>query len=318
MEVGEMPNSYNPPEGRIINTNNRTVAADDPYVFSFMWSADYRKDRIATLLDRLDSPTVEDFRRMQMDVHSLQADSILPKVFAYSFEDTKAQAAVEILKSWDREVRADSPGAAVYEVFLNQWVRSLLEDELGESLFPYFHITFKKYLIQDVILDRPGSPLWDRADTPKRETPRQILEMALRKTYTWLEEELGGNPAKWEWGMLHQYYWKHAGGTSWFKARLLNVGPLPAPGDSNTVNNNDYIATNDEYRVTILPGLRMVIPLDDVNAMKVAVPLGQSCQPGHEHYDDLVKSWAAGELIDLPVNREEVEAMAVSRLLLTP
>lgn len=161
----------------------------------------------------------------------------------------------------------------VYEVFVNEFVRALLEDELGENLFPYFHITLKKYLILDVILERPDSTLWDRKDTPAGETPQQILETALSKTYGWLEEQLGSNPRKWEWG---------------------------------------------EYKVTMLPGLRMVIPLDDVNAMKINMPLGQSCQPGHEHYDDLVDGWAAGKLLDFPVRRADVEATSVSKLILSP
>ena len=318
LSVEQMPASYNPQEGQIIDTNNRSILESDPYVFSFMWSADYRSARIAMLLEELVTPTVEDFRRMHMDVHSLQADQLLPKLFAYSFEEKKAVAAVNILKNWDRELPAESPGAAVYEVFLNEFVRALLEDELGENLFPYFHITLKKYLIHDVILDRPDSTLWDRKYTPARETPQQILEMALSRTYGWLEEQLGGNPDKWEWGDLHYYYWKHAGGTSWFKAKLLNVGPVPAAGDFNTVNCNAYIATRDEYKVTMLPGVRMVIPLNDVNAMKISMPLGQSCQPGHEHYDDLVESWAAGELLDFPVVRADVEATSVSKLVLSP
>jgi len=314
----EMPDAYNPPERYIINTNNRTIPDSDPYVHSFMWSAPYRRDRIAALLEELDTPTVEDYRRMQMDVYSLQADNILPKLFAYSFEDEKAAAALKILKSWDRQVRADSQGAAVYEVFLNQWVRTLLEDELGENLFPYFHIAFKKYLIQDVLLDRPDSTLWDRKDTAAKETPHQILELALSRTYSWLEEELGSNPRKWEWGELHFFYWKHAGGNSWFTAMLLNLGPFPADGDCTTLNANTYIAAKDEYKVTGIPALRMVIPLNDVNGMKISVPLGQSGQPGHDHYDDLIEGWIKGELFDFPVRRAEVNAMAVSELILTP
>jgi acyl-homoserine lactone acylase PvdQ len=145
-----------------------------------------------------------------------------------------------------------------------------------------------------------------------------LLGEDLSNTYSRLEEELGGNPRRWEWGKLHYYYWKHAGGTSWFKAKLLNVGPVPAAGDFNTVNCNAYIATRDEYKATMLPGLRMVIPLDDVNAMKVSMPLGQSCQPGHGHYDDLVGSWAAGKLLDFPVERADVEAITVSKLILSP
>jgi len=318
LSVEQMPASYNPPEGQIIDTNNRSIPQSDPYVFSFMWSADYRRDRIAMLLEELDTPTAEDYRRMQMDVHSLQADTILPRLFAYSFEDEKAAAALQMLNGWDREVRADSPGAAVYEVFLNQFVRALLEDELGENLFPYFHITLKKYLIHDVILDRPESTLWDRKDTPARETPQQILEMALSKTYTRLEEQLGSNPRRWEWGKLHYYYWKHAGGNGWFKAWLLNIGPVPAAGDFNTVNCNAFIPTRGEYKVTMLPGVRMIIPLGDVNAMKINMPLGQSGQPGHEHYDDLVESWAAGEWLDFPVKRADVEAATAAQLVLSP
>jgi penicillin amidase len=313
-----MPDAYNPSEGRIVIANDRCMAPEDPFVFSFRWSAPYRRDRVAMLLDELSVPTAEDFRRMQGDVYSLQADTILPKLFVYSFEDEKAVKTLAMLKSWDREVRADSRGAAVYQVFLDQLVRALLEDELGENLFSYFHIYLKGYMIQDVILDRPGSSLWDRKDTAARESPGQILETALSETYKVLERQLGRNPRRWEWGKLHYYYWKHAGGNGWLKAKLLNVGPVPAPGEFNTINSNGYITAKGEYKVTLLPGVRMVIPLDNVNATKISMPLGQSGQPGHPHYDNLVDGWAAGELFELPVDRVDVESTAVSKLVLSP
>ena len=55
-----------------------------------------------------------------------------------------------------------------------------------------------------------------------------------------------------------------------------------------------------------------------MNGMKVNAPLGQSGQPGHDHYDDLIKGWIDGELFDFPVKREDVDAMAVSGLILKP
>ncbi len=42
-----------------------------------------------------------------------------------------------MLLTWDREVSAQSEGATVYEVFLTEWVRALLEDELGDDLNLY-------------------------------------------------------------------------------------------------------------------------------------------------------------------------------------
>lgn len=314
----EMPGVVNPESGSIINSNNRVVTDSDPHPISNTFSAPYRVERIASMLSELNNPTKEDFRRMQMDVYSLQAEELLPKLFVYSFQDEKAVAAVEILKSWDRQVRADSSGAAVYEVFLNQWVRTLLEDEVGEYLYIYFHTAFKKYLIQDVILDRPNSTLWDRKDTPEKEGPQRILEMALSKTFSWLEEELGSNPRRWSWGRLHTNYWKHAGGNNWFTAMLLNSGPYPADGDCTTVNANTYNAAKDEYKAISIAALRMVIPLDDLDGMQIIAPMGQSGQPGHKHYDDMIKGWLKGELVHLPSSRGQVEAAAVSEMTLSP
>jgi len=203
-------------------------------------------------------------------------------------------------------------------VFLTQWVRALLEDEVGDDLFYYFHIPFKKYLIQDVILDRPDSPVWDRKDTPEREGPQQILEMALSGTIRWMEEQLGANRRSWSWGRLHQVHWRHAGGTSWLKAMLLNSGPYPVDGDGTTLNSNTPIAARGEYRACLIPALRMVVSLADLDGMQIIAPMGQSGQPGHRHYDDMVKGWIEGRLISLPFSRDRVEATAVSAMTLSP
>jgi len=314
----KMPGIYNPEKGYIINTNNRVVTGGSPNPISYNFSAPYRYERVSTLLGKLEIPTIEDFRSIQLDVYSLQAEKLLPKLFAYSFQNEKATAAVKILKKWDRQVRADSQGAAVYEVFLNQWVRTLLEDEIGDNLFPYFHIAFKKYLIQDVILDRPDSTIWDRKDTPRKETPQQILEMALSRTFNWLEGELGNDSTKWSWGKLHKYYWKHPGGNSWFTSILLNRGPFPANGDCNTVNATAYIAAKNEYTVTSIPAVRMIIPLDNLDGTKIITPMGQSGQPGHKHYDDMIAAYMKGKLLDMPVSRDKIEATAVSEMILSP
>jgi len=113
-----------PPEGWMATANQRLVADQDPHPISFSWTAPYRYQRIGSLLESMKAPSAEDFRDMQMDVHSLQAERLLPRILSFPYEDKSAQAAVWILKKWDREVRADSQGAALYEVFLTQWGRT--------------------------------------------------------------------------------------------------------------------------------------------------------------------------------------------------
>ena len=61
---------------------------------------------------------MENFLRIQMDVHSLQADRILPRNFSFAYRDEKAKVSAHILEKWNREVHSQSQGAAIYEIFL--------------------------------------------------------------------------------------------------------------------------------------------------------------------------------------------------------
>jgi len=314
----QMPRAYNPPEGVIVNCNQRVVSDDDPNPISNSWISPYRYDRVLSLLREMKEPSMESFRRMQMDLHSRQADALLPKVLAYRFEDPKAAEAARLLQGWDRQVRADSPGAAVYEVFLTELVRAVLEDEVGENLFYYFHILTSKYLMHDVILDRPGSSLWDRKDTPQKEGPREILEQALVAAIDFLESQLGEDRRGWSWGRLHPVEWRHAGATSGFTRKLLNSGPYPVGGDATTLNAQGAIPTRGEYRSVHLPALRMVVALNDLDGMQILAVPGQSGQPGHRHYDDMVEPWLEGRLIGLPTSLERVERTIDSELTLNP
>lgn len=313
-----LPSRVNPSDGWIATANQRVVDDQTPHPISFAWCAPYRYERIAQLLKGLDAPSADDFRRIQMDVHSMQADRILPKILSLQYSDGKALAAVRILREWDREVRRDSVGATLYEVFLTQWVRTLLEDELEEALFLYFHTFPAMYLVQDVILDRPESPLWDRIDTPEREGPRDILEMALARAMEWLEEGLGRDAGDWTWGRLHGIDFSHPGAKRGIAGWLLRRGPYPADGDNTTVNVAGFVPAEGGYGVLLLPSLRMIVPLGDLDRTEIIGPLGQSGQPGHPHYDDMIEPWMAGERAISPFNRETVGRAAVARLILKP
>jgi len=315
----DLPHRVNPPDGWLATANQHLELGDpDGPALSFAWCAPYRYLRIVQLLKGLNRPSLEAFRRIQMDVHSLQADRILPKVLAYGYRDERARRAASLLRRWDREVRANSAGAALYEVFLTQWVRLLLEDDLGDDFPLYYHLFPAAYLVQDVLLDRPDSPLWDRRDTPLREGPQEILEEALRSAWVWMEETLGGDPSDWRWGDLHGMFFQHPGGRIWLLGRFLNRGPIPADGDNTTLNAAGFVPAEGGFGVLIIPSLRMRVALGDLDAMEMVGPMGQSGQPGHPHYDDLIEPWRKGEGVRIPFRRQAVEPMVRNRLILSP
>jgi penicillin amidase len=313
-----MPSLFNPDKGWIATANNRPEQMSPECPISYDWCAPYRIERISQVLSSMKEPTPDAFRELQKDVHSLQADIIIPKLKQYQFTDKKAQAMKEMFLSWDRQVTSESAGAAAYNVFLTEWTRALLEDELGDNLKLYFHIMPAAYLVNDVILDRPDSPIWDRCDTIGKETPQEILEIALTKTSETLEQKMGQEPEKWAWGRLHTYYFGHPGASSKLEHKFLSRGPIPAPGDNTTVNAACYDPGLGGFGVIVIPSLRMIAPLGDLDKTTIAGPMGQSGQPGNRHYDDLIKPWMSAEGVPLYFNRTDVDKNAAFRLTLTP
>ena len=64
--------------------------------------------------------------------------------------------------------------------------------------------------------------------------------------------------------------------------------------------------------------MRMIVPLGDLDQTQAMGPMGQSGQPGHLHYDDMIDPWMKGETAALPFTREAVEKAAAARLVLKP
>ena len=129
---------------------------------------------------------------------------------------------------------------------------------------------------------------------------------------------MGRNTQKWSWGRLHGYLFEHPGATNPLSALLLNRGPYPASGDDNTINVSWSLAASGSYTATTIPSMRMIAALGDPDGLWLSGPLGQSGQPGHPHYDDLMKLFLAGDQAQVPLSAEAVRKIARDVLLLRP
>lgn len=319
----ELPHKVNPAEGWLATANHRTGGSEFPHPISFSWLGAYRYNRIAEKLKQLTTAGVEDFEALQMDVHSLQADILVPSVLAMRYEDKRACEAAEFLRRWDREVTAESSGAAVYEVFIIELIHLLVGPLLGEDIAFYFNTLLSRYTIEDIIFEKPDSVIWQKAAEklgPGADSGMgKVVEAALIKTIRFLEKSLGKNRKRWSWGRVHTYEFLHPGsrGKGWtgnIASRLLNRGPFPAPGDNGTVNLGSFSAIGRNYRTIAAPSMRLIVPLADPDQTRIMGPLGQSGHPGHPNYDDMVQSWIRGETMQFPFRRKEVEKKAVKRL----
>jgi penicillin amidase len=292
-----LPLLIDPPAGRLANANQRLPAPEGGAI-SYCWCPPYRYQRIESVLAALDAPETEDFRALQLDVVSLQAEKLLPRILAYSYDDPRAREAAALLAGWDRSISAGSGAAALWELFVTAWLHLLVEDDLGKHTTAYLNLVTLFYSLQDEILDRPDSQLWDLQNTPKQESSREILELALIRAITNLEERLGPDRSAWRWGALHTHAYEHPGAALGLLTRHLNRGVYPAGGDGATVQATGFLPGQDDYRVVWHPSMRMIAALG-TNSLLLMGPMGQSGQPGHSHYADMIGPWQRGEMIRL-------------------
>lgn len=318
----EMPEAFNPERGWIATANNKTVSDGAPHPITYNWLAPYRLERIASMLELPGERSIGGFERMQMDVHALQAERLLPRLLAFEFDDLEAKSAVELLRDWNLESSPGSSGAAVFWVFLTELRSVLVEPLLGEWAPAYLAFSGFSATPADTLLTG------GRADrvlaafgTDAEEALRTACEEALRRAAALLSATCGSDPRRWRWGDLHTYHYEHPGAQGRLSRWLLNRGPYPAYGSSTTVNVSAFdqsrLGTRERYTAMTVPSMRLVTSLADIDSTTIIAPMGQSGKPGNRHYDDMIEPWIRGERLSLPLSRAGAERVAVERVVLT-
>jgi penicillin amidase len=99
---------------------------------------------------------------------------------------------------------------------------------------------------------------------------------------------------------------------------MVNRGPFPTGGSSDTVNNTRWTVASGDFTVGWLPSMRMIVDLGDLTKSVTIHTTGQSGHPYSKHYDNLIERWLNMEYYPMLWTREQVEAAAVDKLILEP
>ncbi len=324
----ELPHLYDPAEGFIVTANNRVVGDDYPYFISREYCIGDRAQRITEMIRSRAKINVAATRRMQFDLVSPTGRVIAGHLSRLTCDDPELMDIIRMMAAWDGTLTADSPQAAVYEVFMRRAISLLLQPRLGPDLTgryagkgpmpvlaeaSFFGHRAWEWLRETLAAERA---LW--FDLGRGESRADVLQMALRETVDFLKERLGPNSEDWAWGKLHRIRFSHIVGQTSLTEPLFNRGPFALGGDSNTVwATGSGLDTLDSDQV-IGPPFRFIADLSDWrNSVGLLAP-GNSGQPGSHHYDDQIEAWFEGGYHPLLFTREDVEAAAEARLRLIP
>ncbi len=293
--------AVNPPRGFIATANNRPESQYADNV-SLDYIGPYRYERIVQMVSSKEGQTLADHRRWQADVHSLQADMALPIVLSIPCKDGAACEALEILRGWDREVAADSAGALLYQVFLAHFALQVLGDMPQDAVDSYFcSVQFNQHPIDAIWRKETG--LWD--DDAQRD--RMILSSLTAAVHE-LKTRYGDGWREAAWGDLHRLHFHHALAVAPLVGRKYRLDSMPYPGDSNTVNSGGY-RPGKTYDLQYYSSIRFLIDMAEPGKARVAFPTGQSENPNHPSFDDMLQTWYRVEDFPLPFTDKDLDEM---------
>ncbi|GAA0471297.1 penicillin acylase family protein [Streptomyces sp. NPDC046215] len=314
-----MPAVRDPAEGWFASANEMNLPDGFPHercTVGFDWHHRYRYERIAEVLKATPAMTVEDCVRLQGDTVNAAARHVLGALDGYSPGDGLREA-VGLLRSWDRDERADSAAAALYQVWSRRHLRpALLRHALSALVAPDEVEEVTRRLLADE--DLGADVRTDIALLRTLRTDRPVLdallttslEGALRET----GELLGADQTRWRWGALH-----HAAPAHPLADRLgHHRARLPArerPGSGDTVLSTGY---DEHFTQQEGASFRIVVDVGAWDRSRAMNAPGQSGNPDSPHWDDLYQDWAQDRAFPLHYSRAAVEAHTRTRITLVP
>ncbi|MBA3684708.1 MAG: penicillin acylase family protein, partial [Planctomycetes bacterium] len=320
----ELPASCDPERGWIVTANNRPCGPEYPHHLGEDFMNGWRAQRIGQLLGDRRDLTVDDCRRMQLDVLCLpglvfagHCRRLVPR------DPIEVRALTELL-AWNGQADAASRGAAVYETMVLTTARLIFAPMLGQELTNELLGYSRLGALGDHshVLGRYTSLVLsalERWTAPPRSLHGDwipLLDEALRDAVRHLRYLMGDDVDHWAWGRIHRMRLAHPLSSAPLIGRLLDGPSFAIGGDVDTVQQAAFAPHRPFGATGSAPSWRMVADLGQRSASGSVLPGGQWGQPRSRHYLDQLPLWRAGELHPHWTNVDEIRRNAVSTVTL--
>jgi penicillin amidase len=313
-----MPSAYNPPQGYVATANNKPFS-DPGLNIPGHWAAPWRITRIEEMLNAKDKFGIGDVEEMLRDTKSSVAKKWQPILANLKPTGARETQSVDLLKGWDGNLNSESGPATIYQFTVARAMSDTFADELGEQLFLGYATTSRNPVrALELLLERPDDPLWDRIDTPEKETRDDILVRSLTTATNDLTGAMGDNMAEWQWGKVHRIAPTHPFGSQPIVGGAFNLAPEPIAGDATTVAVAGFTAYDSGFTVDLHQSYRMIVDVGDWNNSKAIFATGQSGQPFARHWGDMYPQWRAFQYNPLLYDPEIIRQQGDVTLTLQP
>ena len=307
LPAGKNPSSLDPPEGYIVNANDRPTTDRLSVAFVGEWDPGFRAGLLIAKVRDLTGATVETLRSIQTDYSSPPVGAFQAALISGAPRTPLGANARDIARQWDGALSVDSSGAAIYEAWLLHMVDRTFHDKLGDAVYLDYLANGRPTFALYKLLPRASDPWFTALGDPSASGRDELSGLALDDAARDLVDRFGADPAKWRWGALHTVTFVHplsVGLPAPLRA-LFDIGPYERAGDGYSLNNGAY-SLSTPYTLRSHASERMLVDLGDFDASRAVLPTGQSGQPRSPHWGDQTPLWLRGELHAMPFSRERI------------
>jgi penicillin G amidase len=308
--ISKLPTLFNPPSGIIVTANQRIVGNDYPYFLTHSWAQPYRARRIFDLLNEKPKLTIEDFRRVLGDVHSIAGMTFTREVVKLlrpklTPADDKLRATLDAFEKWDGSVNAESTVAPIVSQMRVAFRSKILIAALGPELLRNYQWSNFDTTLDRILKDQSAAWL------PKEfSSYADLLKACYEEAIANLTKNLGADQAKWTWGDLAKARFPHPLGGAPLIGAQFTVQPVPQNGTGGLIGATVNVGSGVSMRLIADPG--------DWDKSQQQIALGESGLPKSPHWSDQLTDWRAVTPREFPFSPAAVAKATKQSLVLEP
>jgi penicillin amidase len=311
----ELPSIQDPTGGIVATANARITPDDYPYALTGDWVDPYRVERIYRLLDAQSAWKPGQMLHVQIDEHS-EFDLVLAHRLAYAIDHSSARArssdsqrlqqAADLLRTWNGEMSAGSPAAAIVAATRGDLWTALLVPQImaheGGSRTDAVRISrlytwHEDNMALEILLEHMPARWLPRGGANWSDFLTSVVEQGLHDAHA------PRNLAGWQYGSIHPIVIEHplfAGRPylNWLLGTATGSGAQPAGGDMTTI---------DAIGPSFGPSERYTADLSDASATLGNIVTGESGNLSSPWYLDELQPWLRGTTFSLPLQNDSAE-----------
>ncbi|NGP89229.1 penicillin acylase family protein [Fodinibius halophilus] len=282
----QIPHVKNPDRGFVSSANQDPAGDSYPYYLDDDFAPYERGRRINEQLASMEDITPKEMQKLQMDLFSYHAKSILPTLLQHVKTDTLSnihKKAVTELTEWKYENKGELIAPSLFNAWWDELYEAIWSDEYQQTDIPM------EWPSRDQVVtflhNNSSSKWYDNINTPEKETLKQLINRSFNQAILSLQNKHGDWGDSWKWGYINDTDIRH-------------VGRLPGLGRENVFTGGGGESVN-AIRGSHGPSWRMVVQLGPEIKGWGIYPGGQSGNPGSKYYDNMIDEWRDGELFPL-------------------